>query len=435
MDQDALAHKRGLDLRAAAIVFMLGLLVGAGIWSWHTAGWPGLPGLSGSTPAAEARGSREPRTLVVEPRDFESTLSLIGRLAPWRVARITSPADGHVKALFFDYGQRVAEGQRLVELDMDHVHLEHQESLVEYERARKALHEVRHWERGPEVASALRAFAKAKMALEDQQAKLKTSSFLLEQGLIPASDHEHQKRQHMNQLLDFDAVAQDLVAVRARGGREALRLAELEAEKARNKLRIVEARLSASGVTASIAGTVLPPTGDLTALAKGGEVKQGEVLLTLADYQRMSVAARVDEMEVMKLRAGQRVTVRGDAFPGLELQGTVTAVSTHPVRDRLSRVPRFEVTVTLDARDAATRNRLRAGMSATLDITIYRNPAALMVPIDTLRMRGGKGWIRIFDRATGEVREREVEVGLTTPRSAEVTQGLEAGEEVVLPGA
>ena len=195
MDQDALAHKRGLDLRAAATVFMLGLLVGAGLWSWHTAGWPGLPGLSGSTPAAEARGSREPRTFVVEPRDFESTLSLIGRLAPWRVAQITSPADGHVKALFFDYGQQVAEGQRLVELDMDHVHLEHQESLVEYERARKALHEVRHWERGPEVASALRAFAKAKMALEDQQAKLKTSSFLLEQGLIPASDHEHQKRQ------------------------------------------------------------------------------------------------------------------------------------------------------------------------------------------------------------------------------------------------
>ena len=212
MDHDAFAHRKTLGLRGAATAFVLGLFLGAGIWSWHTAGWPGL---SGSTPAAEARGSQAPRTVVMEPREFESTLSLIGRLAPWRVARVTSPADGHVKALFFGYGQRVVEGQRLVELDLDHLHLEHQESLVEYEKARKALHEVRHWERGPEVASVLRAFAKAKMALEDQHAKLKTSSFLLEQGLIPASDHEHQKRQYLNQLLDFDAAAQDLVAVRA----------------------------------------------------------------------------------------------------------------------------------------------------------------------------------------------------------------------------
>ena len=432
MDHDAFAHRKMLGIRGAATVFVLGLFLGAGIWSWHTAGWPGLPG---STPAAEARGSQAPRTVVMEPREFESTLSLIGRLAPWRVARVTSPADGHVKALFFGYGQRVVEGQRLVELDLDHLHLEHQESLVEYEKARKALHEVRHWERGPEVASVLRAFAKAKMALEDQHAKLKTSSFLLEQGLIPASDHEHQKRQYLNQLLDFDAAAQDLVAVRARGGREAMRLAELEFEKARNQLRIVEARLSTNAITAPIAGTVLAPAGHEAALARGREVKQGEVLLTLADHQRMSVAARVDEMEVTKIRTGQRVTVRGDAFPGLEVQGTVTDVSTHPVSDRLSRTPQFAVTVTLEALDAAARERLRAGMSGRLDVTVYHNPTALMVPIDALEMRDGKGWVRVLDRVAGEVRDREVEVGLTTLRSAEVTRGLEAGEEVVLPGA
>ena len=126
------------------------------------------------------------------------------------------------------------------------------------------------------------------MALEDQQAKLGTTSFLLEQGLIPASDHEHQKRQYLNQLLDFDAVAQDHVAVRARGGREAMRLAELEFEKARNQLRIVEARLSTNAVTAPIAGTVLAPTGHGAVIAQGraGASSAGTIdpLEAMADY-------------------------------------------------------------------------------------------------------------------------------------------------------
>ena len=256
--QVAALRKRQSTRVAAALV--LGVVLGAGVWSWHASGWPGLPGWAGPVPPADAGDSRELRTVTVRPRDFESTLSLMGRLAPWRKARVSSPADGHVKAVSFDYGRRVAEGQRLVELDLDDARLEHQEGLVEYEKARKALNEVRNWEHGPEVAGALRAFAKVKMELEDQQAKLKTSSFLLEQGLIPASDHEHQKRQYQNQLLDFDAAAQDLVAVRARGGKEAMRVAELEFRKARNQLRAAEERLGMDSITAPIGGTVLAPT-------------------------------------------------------------------------------------------------------------------------------------------------------------------------------
>ena len=163
-------------------------------------------------------------------------------------------------------------------------------------------------------------------------------------------------------------------------------------------------------------------------------MKKGEVLFAIADYQRLSVIAPVDEMEVTKIRTGQRVEVRGDAFPGLELQGTVTGVSNRPVRDPRSRTPRFAVTVTLDPLKEAASRRVRAGMSSRLDIRVYRNPTALLVPIDALEKRGGKGRVRVLDRATGEVREREVGVGLTTLRSAEVTRGLEAGEAVVLPG-
>ncbi len=433
-NEQAVALRRGQRARAA-LALVLGMFLGAGMWSWWGSAWPHLPGLPGSTPAsAGIGGSPEPRTAVVEPRELESTVSLMGRLTPWRTVRVSSPADGHVKAIAFDYGRHVAEGQRLLELDLDDIRLKHQESRLEYEKARKALREVRNWERGPEVASALRTFAKAKMALEDQQAELETSSFLLEQGLIPASDHEHQKRQYMNQLLDFDAAAQDLVAVRAKGGPEAIRVAEIEFKKARNQLRVDEERLGMDSISAPIAGTILAPTDREPAVIPGRAVKEGEVLLTIADHQRLSVVAPVDEMEVTKIDAGQRVAVTGDAFRGLELQGTVSGVSAHPVRDRLSRTPRFEVTVTLDALDETAGKRLRAGMSSRLDVTVYHNPAALMVPIDALEKRDGRGWVRVLDRATGEVRDREVEVGLTTLRSAEVTRGLEAGEMIVLPG-
>ncbi len=420
--------------QVAATVLVIGLFVGAGVWSWG-----GLESHPAPQPyGTGARNGKEQalRTVALAPEEFTSRTSLVGRLVPSREVAVASATDGHIAEIGFTYGQRVSEGAMLVRLDMDETRLLLLEAQVEYENAKKAIDDLESWESGAEVARALRSLSKARMAMEGEAAALRRSAFLLEEGLIPASQHENARRRYESQQLDLEAAQQDLDAVRAKGGEDARRVARVNLDKARNRLGGVEAALAQDTVRAPISGVVQIPATPENLLVRGQTVKKGETLLTIADVDRLSVLAPVDEVEVTAIRPGQPVTVRGDAFPGLALRGAVSRVSRQPRASKAGghEAPLFDVTVQLDGLGKAQRERLRIGMSAHLHIVTYRNPSALMVPIEAVGEHGGVSVVRVLDEATGEVRERAVEVGLTALSKIEVTGGLEAGEIVVLDG-
>ena len=419
--------------RVIATVVVIGLFVGAGAWGWGSSALRDWSGGSDLVPVADAHAPGQLRTVKVDLREFLSEVSLIGRLSPWREVVVSAPIDGYIQSVHFEPGQRVTEGDRLIEFDNSALRLQYQESQVEYQKALNAVNELRNWESGSEVSQALRSYTKAKLALDRQRKRVKESAFLLEEGLIPSTEHTDLELDLENQLLDFEAIEQDLAAARARGGAEARRVARLELDKAESRLRSLEASLRQDGVTAPITGVIQPTEPDQEALAAGQEVKKGKTLFRIADFSRMAVVTRVDEVEVIKLRVGQAVTVRGDAFGGLELSGTVSHVSSQAVEASAKEPVQFEVIATLDRVDEGRRQELRAGMSAHLDIVTYRNPAALMVPLEAVQVRGDARLVRVLDGHGREVEEREVEVGLTTLRAVEVIRGLEAGEEVVLP--
>ena len=420
--------------RVVATVLVIGVFLGAGLWSWG-----GLDSFetSHSFETAEQDGEEaiEPlRTMAVKHEEFTSATSLIGRLAPWREVPVTSAADGHVADVLFTYGKRVSRGEALLRLDMEETRLKYLDARLEYEKAKKAAAELDAWESSAEVAGALRAFSKARMAMEGETAALKQSAFLLEEGLIAASLHEDAKRRFESQRLDLEAARQDLEAVRAKGGAESRRVAEFDLGKARDQLRAIEETLANDTVEAPISGVILEPAGSDVPLVRGREVSKGDPLLVIADFDRMTVLALVDEVEVTAVRTGQPATVRGDAFPGLELHGTVRHVSSQPRGVQSGAGPRFEVTVGLEDLSDEQRERLRSGMSAHLRIVTYRNPSAMMLPLEAVLAAGGRSQVRVLDEASGEVRERAVQTGLTTLDAVEVTGGIEAGEVVVLSG-
>ena len=189
-------------------------------------------------------------------------------------------------------------------------------------------------------------------------------------------------------------------------------------------------------IAAPISGVVLARKLKREPLKAGDSVKDGQVLLSIGDFSRMSgpgAAVQVDEADVVKLRAGQKATVRGSAFRGLALKGEVTHVSSQA--DPLSRpIPKFDVTVTLDPVKPKEAERLRTGMSARIWILTYDNRRALLVPLAAVESRGGKHCLRVVDPGTGETGEREVEIGPTTRNSVEIRGGLKAGETILVPG-
>lgn len=154
----------------------------------------------------------------------------------------------------------------------------------------------------------------------------------------------------------------------------------------------------------------------------------GGAAIVVADLGNMFVEAELDENDYAAVTVGMPVEMLVDALEGESLEGTVTALAPVGLVDG-NGIVSYALTAELDP--AGTR--AAAGMSVRLDIIIERAADVLVIPNEAVRMEDGKQVVDILDDS-GAVRTAHVTLGMTDGRNVEVTDGLESGQRVVLPG-
>jgi len=431
--------KKITAVRVLAMLLVAMLFAGAAWYVWDEAGAVFTLGTAGSSAGAP----KEALTVTMAPRRLVSTVSFVGRLAPRRVVRVTSRSAGKVGQVFFEYGAPVTAGQALVALDTAEIHRRYRDARAVYLEAEDKVRELENWESGREITRARRAVTLAAMELESRESRLAETVLLLEQGVIPASEHRAAEKQYEAQRMRHEAAHQDLEAVLARGDADAVGIARLRLANAETRLHEVEQTLEGAVVTAPLSGVVLQPghgggsgkDDDERPLATGRLVSEGAYLLSIADLGGLSVVGRIDEVDVVKVKQGQPVRVSGDAFPDLVFEGRIEHISLESRSKAGARVPEFDVTAAIERLDEAHLARLRLGMSANVTVVVRDEPAALLLPLDAVR--GGAGSYRVLlrDKEGGAPREVPVEVGETTLYEVEILSGLKAGDEVIVAGS
>ena len=436
------ALRKMTAVRWAAMLLVVVLFAGAAWYVWDEAGAVFAPG----TAAPSAGASADVRTVTVAPRRLVSTLSFVGRLAPRREVSVTSRVAGKVARVLFEYGDRVEAGQPLVEIDTAETRRRHLEAQAGYLDTREKLRELENWENSREIARVRQALTLAGMELEARKAKLAETALLLEQGVIPASKHEGAEQQYERQRLRYAAAERDMEAARDKADADAVRIARLRLENAETRMRGLERTLEDAVVRAPVSGVVLQPgtgkaggrpSGDGSGgpLAAGQSVNEGGHLLSIADLGGLTVDGGVDEVDVVKVKPGQRVRIDGDAFPDLVFEGRIARVSPQSRAKAGARVPMFNVTAAIDDLTAEQLARLRLGMSANVTVVTRDEPAALLVPVAAVQGGQGRYRVRVKDRDGGEPRTVQVEVGQTTVHEVEITSGLKPGDEVIVSGS
>lgn len=427
--------KRNRTARAVAAVVAVFVFASAGLYFWKV-----LPEDAVSEPIAASPGNFVMR--VVEARPISSKVSITGYIAPRREIEVTSPITGKVAEVLVQPGEQVVEGQRLVAMDVADIRIDHRRARVAHIRARDRLDEIAGWSSNVEVSRARRAVSRSRIQLEARKNRLSETAFLLERGIIAASEHEAARRAHDNQLLDLESAEQALRAVLARGAEER-EVAELELDNARARLARVERILSQADVTSPATGVVMhakrtrgergSPGGGNAKLAKGSSVEQGGRLLTIGDLDGLTVVGYVDEVDIVRIRQGQPVRITGDAFPGVTLEGEVVRVSSEAVaRGDQRRLPYFEVEAAVERLTEQQRGLLRLGMSARIEVVVYEKADALLVPIDAVDISGPQPRLLVRDRDSGQFRRVEVVAGITTLDSVEIVRGISAGDTILV---
>jgi HlyD family secretion protein len=237
---------------------------------------------------------------------------------------------------------------------------------------------------------------------------------------------EKARLDHKGRLRDLENLQAERRATRSLGEAE-LRSLRNQRDRARGRVDALKAAIEKMTVKAPQDGIVVYRTNWRDEKKKVGDSMWfGETVLALPDLSQMRADGFVDEADGGPVAAGQKVTIRLEARPDLDVHGHVKAVG-RTVRQKSWRNPVkvYKVDIALDRTDAAV---MRPAMRFRGEIETGRIPGLLLVPRDAVFLRelGPVVWAR---RGLGW-REVPVRLGRSNRRQVEILAGLEDGDRL-----
>ncbi|MES2034361.1 MAG: efflux RND transporter periplasmic adaptor subunit [Pseudomonadota bacterium] len=176
-------------------------------------------------------------------------------------------------------------------------------------------------------------------------------------------------------------------------------------------------RLGQTTVRAPVAGLI-----SSRSVVKGQIVGAGTELFRLVRDGRLELNAEIPETQLGAVRAGMPATVSSDQMG--QVPGTVRIVTPQVKADSRVGIARIAL---------STAGGFRPGMFAKGEINVGEQPA-VTVPQAAVVYRDNKPGVFVIE-GKDIVRFKPIVIGARTPNALEVSQGLTAGQRVVVQGA
>lgn len=401
-------------------------------------------------------GAPNRMTHVVTRGDLLVTVKEHGTLESEENLEIKSKVRGYNAVLWIvDSGTFVNEGDELVRLDALFIQEQVDErtkysnwsqsaadaSAARVARARIAVEEYDQGRYQSELLTLEKDMTIAKAALQNARERVRHIGVMANSGYLSDLEVEEKQFAVKQAVLDLELKQTQLEVLKNFTYKEQLQtlkgqLASVEATHKANveramadnsrRDRAVE-ELQYCTIKAPRSGLVIHPNAakwETAPIAEGTNVHKDQVLLLMPDLDQMQVKLGVHEAVVKRVKTGQTATVE---LPTQSLQGVVTEVAsiTKPAGWWTGNQVRYDTIVSLGAVEG-----LRPGTSADVEIEIARYEDELLVPVAAIVEQNDSVYCWI--QSPAGPRRRQIIIGDSNDVFTVVTNGLKAGDEVLL---
>jgi HlyD family secretion protein len=356
------------------------------------------------------------RAEKVVRQEIASVISTNGKIEPINSFEAHAPAPATVNKVLVAEGDHVKAGQLLVKLDDAEARSQAARALAQLRSAEAALSGIKAGGTQEELLTSRADLTKAQAERDEAQRNLQAIQKLRQNGA--ASPAEVEAAQNRQKKADADV---QLLQAKLSGRFSSPEVAKVEASAAEARAAYTAAQelLHHSNVTAPFGGTVyqLP-------VKPGSYVNGGDLLVQVANLEKVRVRAFVDEPEIGRLAKGQRVEIKWDATPGRTWDGTLTRVPTSVTMVGTRTVG--EITSEIDNSD----RKLLPNVNVNVSIISARHDNALTVSREAVHDVDGKRYVyKIEDE---KIVAQEVQTGLSSLTRVEVIKGIPEGAVIAL---
>ena len=374
------------------------------------------------------------RITPVKRGDLARSVVATGSIIPVTTVELKSKSAGLVKQILVQEGERIKEGQVLIELDKEML----QAQLREGEASRMAAG-ARLQEAEAEAASAETMKKKLALDVNNQEDNLRFRKrqvdryrAMSEDKIISRMDMDQVERDYQEAYLKLESLRSELLMQDARIEATRKVMARVRAEVIQADASLDRARenLRYATITSPITGIVLKrhvEVGDaVSSILQLGS--QATLLSTLGDMSEVFVEGRVDESDIGHVFVGQQARVKVDAFRDQAFPGKVIRIS--PLGVSKDNVIGFDVRVSIQDPKAI----LRAKMSANAEIVIEEKKGILLIPEGAIVYdKDRNAFAELYDTSQKESSRRvPIKIGISNGTTTEVISGLKEGDRIVL---
>lgn len=352
-------------------------------------------------------------TIIAEAKPLTTTLHFKGTLAPIESQSVLSPTDGRITQIFFNYGQQIEKGQKLVAIDATKLSEEYRKTVTDF------LEKKQNYETGVISFQGTEALYKAGVISKEEYSnaynrqKSDTLSYF-------------QARYDLEKLLPKTQISIDNI--------EKLTLSDMEKVN-----KILTKTFTEINVVSPAAGIALIPLPSEKKTESGSgvinigdEVKNGQLIVSIGDLSGFSMKINVSEININLIKKGAPAIITGDAFPGISLKGSVVSVAAQAnPQSNETGLGMFDVKIKIPNLTTEQKQVIHVGMSAKAQLNIEETPQILL-PIKAVFTQNGQRMVTIIDKS-GQRQNKAVVTGKTTLTDVAIVSGISPGDKVVVP--
>ena len=330
-------------------------------------------------------------TVTIQRGDIQQTVEAAGKLQLYKYADATAQVSGQIKDVLVSVGDTVQAGKMVVEITPTL-----QPAKVETNRAQ---------------------MARLQAELADQRAQMDFAELQFKR-------QTQLKAQNATREESFESSRMSMSSASARVDAINAQIRQVEAT-----LKFDDESRQHTQVMAPISGTVV------TLNARPGQTvgapSPTAPLMRIADLSKMTVQARVAEIDVTRLRRGITAIFTTPGYPGKQWSGKLRQVIPVPAdgTGEQGKQTFYNVLFEVDNPD----QELMSGMSTQVRFIIAEAKGAVLLPIKLLGKPDDDGFYaaNVLD-ANQQLSPRKLKIGLRTQQQVQVLSGLSAGDQLLV---
>ncbi|MBZ5702839.1 MAG: efflux RND transporter periplasmic adaptor subunit [Acidobacteriia bacterium] len=377
--------------------------------------------MSGRQPVAKIAAVRPARENLV------ASISSNGKVEPVTPFVMRAQLATFVDKVYALEGQSLHKGQPILELDVKDAAAQLAQARASLLRAQDDLRAARAGGRSDEAARVTGDLSHA----QAERDRLLHDNEALKRLVAQQAATKDELAANEVALTRAQSEYNRLAAAKQEFARQVLldaQRAALQVEQARSEADAFENRVRESRVVAPVDGTLysLP-------VRAGDFVRVGDLLGEMADLRQVRVRAFIDEPELGSLAPEEPVIITWDALPSRSWQGRTTVIPKQVVARGTRSVGELLCAVNNDKLELLPNTNVNVRINAKERLHV------LAVPRGAVELEGGQRYVFVVkdnELSVGKKRleKRQVQVGIASPTSYEITGGLQEGEYVALPG-